>query len=153
MKVLILSTYEKTGGAAIAAGRLRQALEKQSWTSIMERAVIWAAGGFSRKDLWAADIALFGQDITGTREYREADVVHLHWVNQGFVSLSAIRRFIRDGKRVVWTMHDAWNSAGMYHLMDQWQDSRLERWSCMPLTAYGSSPAAGGSRKWRTGAG
>ena len=161
MKVLILSTYEKTGGAAIAAGRLRQALErrgvevamlwrrnirtprllrrvcpplaraleKQSWTSIMERAVIWAAGGFSRKDLWATDIALFGQNITGTREYREADVVHLHWVNQGFVSLSAIRRFIGDGKRVVWTMHDAWNTAGMYHLMDQWQDSRLERWT------------------------
>ena len=84
MKVLILSTYEKAGGAAIAASRLLQALRhngveatmmcrknnwgKQSWTSIMERAVIWAFNGFSKKDLWATDIALFGQDITHTKE-------------------------------------------------------------------------------------
>ena len=54
---------------------MARALEKQSWTSIAERAVIWACNGFTKKDLWATDIALFGQDITTTREYREADVV------------------------------------------------------------------------------
>lgn len=90
MKVLILSTYEHTGGAAIAAERLLQALQRngveakmlcrrnlswwkgkpQSWTSIIERAVIWAANGFSKRDLWATDTALFGQDITRTKEYQ-----------------------------------------------------------------------------------
>ena len=145
MKVLILSTYEKAGGAAIAASRLLQALRhngveatmmcrknnwgKQSWTSIMERAVIWAFNGFSKKDLWATDIALFGQDITHTKEYREADVIHLHWVNQGFLSLSQIRQFIKDGKRVVWTMHDAWNTMGAYHLAIQRKETFLERWT------------------------
>ena len=82
-------------------------LEKQSWTSIFERAVTLVLNGFSKKDLWATDIALFGQDITKTKEYNEADVIHLHWVNQGFLSLSNIRTFINDGKKVVWTMHDA----------------------------------------------
>ena len=161
MKVLLLSTYEKTGGAAIAANRLLQALrhngveatmlcrknihvpafihkicpayakqlEKQSWTSILERAVIWAFNGFSKKDLWATDIALFGQDITKTKEYQEADVIHLHWVNQGFLSLSNIRRFIEDGKKVVWTMHDAWNTMGAYHLAIQRKEAFLERWT------------------------
>ena len=103
MKVLILSTYEHTGGAAIAAERLLQALQRngveakmlcrrnlswwkgkpQSWTSIIERAVIWAANGFSKRNLWATDTALIGQDITRTKEYQEADVIHLHWINQG----------------------------------------------------------------------
>lgn len=135
MKVLILSTYETTGGAAIAASRLLHALQQkgveatmlcrrniswwhgkpQSWTSVIERGVIWLANGFSGKDLWATDIALFGQDITGTREYREADVIHLHWVNQGFISLKSIEGFIRDGKRVVWTMHDEWPLDTIYH--------------------------------------
>ena len=139
MKILLLSTFKNTGGAAIAASRLlhalqgqgveatmlcrrnirvgwlrrlcpplARALEKQSWTSIMERIVIWIGNGFSKKDLWATDIALFGQDITRTREYKEADVVHLHWVNQGFLSLSTIEKIARSGKKVVWTMHDEW---------------------------------------------
>ena len=145
MKVLLLSTYEKTGGAAIAASRLLQALRhngveatmlcrknnigKQSWTSIMERAVIWMFNGFSKKDLWATDIALFGQDITKTREYREADVIHLHWINQGFISLFQIERFIKDGKKIVWTMHDAWNTMGAYHLAIQRRESLMERWT------------------------
>ena len=146
MKVLILSTYSRTGGAAIAASRLlhalqgqgveatmlcrrniragwlrwlcpplARALEKQSWASIMERAVIWACNGFTKKDLWATDIALFGQDVTATREYREADVVHLHWVNQGFLSLGTIEKIARSGKRVVWTMHDEWPLEGTEH--------------------------------------
>lgn len=147
MKVLILSTYETSGGAAIAAIRLCSALNKngveakmlcrsnlswwpgkkpQSWTSIIERGIIWAANGFSMKNLWSVDIALLGQDITKTQEYRDADVIHLHWINQGFISLSAIEGFIRDGKKVVWTMHDAWNAMGAYHLKLQQQDCCLE---------------------------
>ncbi len=156
MKVLILSTYETAGGAAIAANRLMHAFRKngvqvsmlcrknlswwpgknpQSWTSILERGIIWCAthllpSGNSRgSSLWATDIALLGQDITKTQEYREADVIHLHWVCQGFISLKAIEGFIRDGKKVVWTMHDAWNAMGAYHLKIQQQDDCLERWT------------------------
>lgn len=141
MKVLILSTYEKTGGAAIAASRLMHALAKakieatmlcrknitwwrgkpQSWTSILERLIIWFAnhlhhlGEAGRGSLWATDIALFGQDITKTKEYREADVVHLHWVNQGFISLKTIDKICKSGKKVVWTMHDEWPLDSIYH--------------------------------------
>ena len=94
---------------------LARALEKQSWTSILERIVIWACNGFTKKDLWATDIALFGQDITRTKEYKEADVIHLHWVNQGFLSLRTIGKIARSGKKVVWTMHDEWPLDGVEH--------------------------------------
>ena len=149
MKVLILSTFQSSGGAAIAATRLMHALQqngvevsmlcrknisfgpaglrKQSWTSIFERAFIWMCNGFSTRNLWATDIALLGQDITNTREYREADVIHLHWVNQGFISLASIQKMLDDGKKVVWTMHDAWNSMGAYHLKIQQKEDYLER--------------------------
>ena len=140
MKVLILSTYERTGGAAIAASRLLQALRKsgvdatmmcrrniswgpvalrkQSWTSIWERMVIWSRNGFSKTNLWASDIANCGQDITQAQEYKEADVIHLHWVNQGFLSLKTIEKITRSGKRVVWTMHDEWPLDGVKHYYD-----------------------------------
>lgn len=104
---------------------------KQSSSSVMERMVIWAFNGFSKKELWATDIALFGQDITHTKEYKETDVIHLHWVNQGFLSLSNIRQFIKDGKKVVWTMHDAWNTMGAYHIARQRRETLLERWTWM----------------------
>lgn len=151
MKVLILSTFKNAGGAAIAADRLCHALIKngvdaemlcrknitfgpkglrnQSWTSIFERAIIWMFNGFSTKDLWATDIAFLGQDIRGTKAYKDADVIHLHWVNQGFISLDTIQKIINDGKKVVWTMHDAWNSMGTYHLKLQQKDTILERWT------------------------
>lgn len=138
MKILILSTYSNTGGAAIAANRLMnafnnngvkasmlcrksiswgpKALRKQSWTSIWERLTILFRNGFSMKRLWSMDSACCGQDITDTMEYREADVIHLHWINQGFLSLGEIEKMVRSGKRVIWTMHDAWNSTGGCHL-------------------------------------
>ena len=137
MKVLILSTYEKSGGAAIAANRLMnalnkngvkasmlcrksitwgpKALRKQSWTSIWERFVVWINNGFSMKNLWALDIANCGQDIFHTKEYQEADIVHLHWVNQGFLSLDAIEKIAKSGKKVVMTMHDMWYSTSICH--------------------------------------
>ena len=140
MRVLILSTYERTGGAAIAANRLRHALEKegvnvtmlcrrnigwwpkgwkpQSWSSIAERALIFLRNGLSMKDLWGVDTALVGQDITRSEAFRKADVVHLHWVNQGFLSLGTIARILRSGKRVVWTMHDEWPLDGIVHYAD-----------------------------------
>lgn len=144
MKVLILSTFATTGGGAIAAGRLvsalkkrgaevtlmsrrnitwgPQALRKQSWSSVWERFVIWMHNGLSMKGLWSVDIANCGQDITETGEFREADVVHLHWVNQGFISLDTLEKIVKSGKRVVWTMHDEWPLDGIYHYTDGSQD-------------------------------
>lgn len=142
MRVLIINTAERIGGAAIAANRLMEALKnngiktkmlvrdkqtdqvtvvalKKSWRRIWqfawERAVIWAANGFKRKNLFAVDIANTGTDITSLPEFRQADVIHLHWVNQGMLSLNDIRRIIRSGKPVVWTMHDMWPFTGICH--------------------------------------
>lgn len=142
MKVLIVNTSEKTGGAAVAARRLLDALnnngvkammmvgEKQTdsitvaglsnprlrrWHFLWERFVIFCHTHFSRKHLFDIDIANSGSDITATREFREADVIHMHWVNQGFLSLGCLRRILDSGKPVVWTMHDLWPATSICH--------------------------------------
>lgn len=142
MRVLIINTTERIGGAAIAANRLMEALKdngikakmlvrnkqtdqvtvvplKKSWRRIWqftwERIVIWAANGFKRENLFAVDIANMGTDITSLPEFRQADVIHLHWINQGMLSLGDIRRIIDSGKPVVWTMHDMWPFTGICH--------------------------------------
>ena len=142
MRILIINTSERIGGAAIAASRLMDALKnngiktkmlvrnkqteqltviplKNSWRRIWqfawERIVIWIANGFTRRNLFAVDIANTGTDITNLHEFVQADVIHLHWVNQGMLSLNDIDKILKSGKPVVWTMHDMWPFTGICH--------------------------------------
>ena len=143
MRILIVNTSERTGGAAVAASRLMEALcnygvkakmlvrdkETQSLTVsalpgqrrsqchfLWERFVIWLHLHFRRQHLFDIDIANTGTDITRLPEFQEADVIHLHWVNQGMLSLKNIRKILESGKPVVWTMHDIWPATAICHL-------------------------------------
>ncbi len=61
-------------------------------------------GGFST--------GLVGVNFTKTRACREADIVHLHWVNEGMVN---IRHLSRCTKPIIWTMRDMWPMTGGCH--------------------------------------
>lgn len=142
MRVLIINTSERTGGAAIAANRLMTALKnsgikakmlvrdkqtdqvtvvalRKSWRKVAqfvwERIVIWKANRFHKHNLFAVDIANTGTDITSLPEFQQADVIHLHWINQGMLSLQSIRKILESGKPVVWTLHDMWPVTGICH--------------------------------------
>ena len=150
MRVLIVNTSERTGGAAVAANRLMKALinngvkakmlvrDKESgvrsqesfsltvvglpkspmlhWHFLWERFVVFCRLHFSRQHLFEIDIANTGSDITKLREFQEADIIHLHWINQGMLSLSGIQKILRSGKPIVWTMHDMWPATAICHL-------------------------------------
>ena len=55
---------------------------------------------------------LIGFDFTRTMQFREADVVHLHWINEGLVNMRHLRTV---EKPVVWTMRDMWPMTGGCH--------------------------------------
>ncbi len=57
-------------------------------------------------------LGFFGFNITNTKEYKEADIIHLHWLNQGFISLSSLSKI---NKPVIWTMRDMWAFTGGNH--------------------------------------
>ena len=44
--------------------------------------------------------------------YREADVIHLHWINDGLLDL---RSLVRCSKPIVWTVRDLWPTTGLCH--------------------------------------
>lgn len=142
MRVLIINTSEKIGGAAIAASRLMDALrnngiqakmlvrDKQTnqitvvelkkslwriWQFVWERIVIWKANHFKKHNLFAVDIANTGTDITTLPEFKQAEIVHLHWINQGMLSLKDLQKILSSGKPIVWTMHDMWPCTGICH--------------------------------------
>ena len=86
------------------------------WHFLWERLVVFIHLHFSKQHLFEIDIANAGTDITKLREFEEADIIHLHWINQGMLSLSNIRKILRSGKPVVWTMHDIWPATGICHV-------------------------------------
>lgn len=157
MRVLIINTSERIGGAAIAANRLMEALKRNgvkarmlvrdkqtdhlsvvpiatNWLLplkfVWERAVIFLANGLRRKNLFQVDIANAGTDVTKLSEFKRADVVHLHWVNQGFLSLDDIDKIMHSGKPVVITMHDQWYFTGICHYSDKCTKYREECRDC-----------------------
>jgi glycosyltransferase involved in cell wall biosynthesis len=55
---------------------------------------------------------LFGFDPSRYSIFRSVDIVHLHWVANGFLNLRALRRL---DVPVVWTMRDMWPFTGGCH--------------------------------------
>lgn len=175
MNVLIVNTNEKSGGAAVAAGRLVEALncsgvkakmavmnkETGSFTVVgtqtslqrkknflLERLCIFFHLHFNKKHLFDIDTASQGTDITSLREFHEADIIHFHWINQGMLSLKNIRAVLSSGKKVVWTMHDIWPATSICHLT--LTCTRFQTSCChCPLLPGGGSEHDLSAKVWR----
>lgn len=142
MNVLIISTSDIHGGAAIAAFRLMNALRaggvgakmlvrdkysnaggvvriggkiQDKWNFCWERGKIFLNNRLSRDNLFDISIANTGVSVTGHPEFKAADIIHLHWINQGMLSIGEIGKILASGKKVVWTMHDMWPFTGICH--------------------------------------
>lgn len=59
--------------------------------------------------------AAFGANLDFHPAIQQADILHLHWINLGFLSLNSLRKLFRLGKPIVWTQHDQWAFTGGCH--------------------------------------
>lgn len=153
-KVLHLSTYDAHGGAGRAAYSLHRAMiragiESEMWVgrkSTLDDTVIERhphrfriTGGLDRQ-LWKSQRsptktwrspARFGSLTAREINASDADVVNLHWVTNGFLSIEEIGKI---AKPVVWSMYDMWPFCGTEHyavdaLTARWREgyTRLNR--------------------------
>lgn len=63
-------------------------------------------------------IDVFGNDISKLSILKEADIIHIHWINLGFLSIRDLRKIIQLGKPIVFTLHDMWLFTGGCHHAD-----------------------------------
>lgn len=56
-------------------------------------------------------IAMHGVNLLNNSKVRKADIVHLHWIGYGTLSLKYIKK-LTNKKNVVWTLHDMWAFTG-----------------------------------------
>ena len=132
LRVLHLSTYAGGGGAGRAAAALNQALQK---AGVDSRLV--SAHGTRFKAARAADRALWRLQRSQTKTWRSparfgslsaseinassADVVNLHWVTDGFMSIEEIGKI---KKPLVMSMYDMWPFCGTEHYGVDFPDAR-----------------------------
>tara|TARA_B100000989_G_scaffold299038_1_gene292332 strand:+ start:1561 stop:2820 length:1260 start_codon:yes stop_codon:yes gene_type:complete len=72
-------------------------------------------------------IGLLGFDISKTEEYKKADIVHIHWIDQGFIKISSLKNI---KKPIIWTMRDMWAfSGGAHYTMDfkNYEDGKFSK--------------------------
>lgn len=113
-KMLVRSKYTKDNSVVTI---------NTSWLSkrrnflrfVWERLIILLNNHFNRSDLFKVSIANTGADVSSHPLVKEADIIHLHWINQGFLSLKDIQALIDTGKPIVWTMHDMWACTSICH--------------------------------------
>ncbi len=123
LRVLHVSTYAGNGGAGRAASSLHQAMVDEG----VESRMLTASGTRFRitseldRRMWSLQRsprvtwrspARFGCLTAQQINASAADVVNLHWVTDGFLSVEQIGRIT---KPIVWTMHDMWPFTGTEH--------------------------------------
>ncbi len=168
MKVTILSTSDTGGGAAIAASRLLNALNHQQGDATLlvqekrttNSAVVsivsnwfqqkWAFLRFALDRLqfvryekdkqvrFSFSQAKIGIDISQNPLIQKSDILHLHWINFGFLSLDAIQKLIETQKPIVWTLHDMWLFTGGCHYS---RDCTHYQQSCGNCSEFLKSPS------------
>ena len=67
---------------------------------------------FYKRGIKGFSSGMVGTDFTDSEEYEDADIIHLHWINGGFVNLSDLKKV---DKPIVWTLRDMWPFTGGCH--------------------------------------
>lgn len=73
-----------------------------------------------------------GIDISDHPLVQEADIIHLHWVNFGFLSIESLQKLFSLGKPIVWTLHDMWAFTGGCHHSGDCENYQLQCGNCEP---------------------
>lgn len=142
MKILIINTAETKGGAAVACNRLHQALLGSGYDSKMlvrqkssaDKTVFEFTESKIRKQInllffffelfilkffkkQHVDFSLpwFGPSLYKHQLVKEADIIHLHWVQNSYITLRCIKKLQQLNKPIVWTLHDMWAFTGGCH--------------------------------------
>ena len=143
MRVLHINTFDIAGGAARAVNWLHTGLLEQNIDSSMlvqqasgKKKSIHAKQGrleLALKDIrWILDYlplmlyrhrttthwstGWFPNRIHKTVQAIDPDIIHLHWVCRGFLSIREIEKLCRLKRPILWTLHDSWPFTGGCHV-------------------------------------
>jgi glycosyltransferase involved in cell wall biosynthesis len=75
-----------------------------------------------------------GTSIKDHQLIKDADILHLHWTNSGFLSIADLKELVDTGKPIVWTLHDMWTFTGGCHYAGACKHFKYECGDCYFLS-------------------
>lgn len=163
LKIVHLNTYDGNGGAGRACLRLSDALnangveskvlvyykfgENPKITNLSSgilaklKAVFnimaerYLAKIFVKAVKTPFSLQWFGQSIINRKELRDADIIHLHWINHGFLSPKFLAELDLLDKPIVWTFHDSNAFTGGCHVRYSCENFHKQCGNC-PLLKF-----------------
>ncbi len=60
-------------------------------------------------------VGKFGVSLSKHPLVQQADIIHIHWINQGLLSIKGLAELKKLGKPIFWTAHDMWSLTGGCH--------------------------------------
>lgn len=79
---------------------------------IRRRADVLPSFAYARRKKAIFSTGLLGLDLSRVELCKEADIVHLHWINGGFINMKGVGKL---GSPIVWTLRDMWPMTGGCH--------------------------------------
>ena len=70
---------------------------------------------FTKQTRGRFSFPIWGINLSKESLIKEADIIHLHWINQGYFSLNTFEKLAILNKTIVWTLHDMWAFTGGCH--------------------------------------
>lgn len=167
MKIVHLNTYEGNGGAGRACLRLNNALQASgvesrvmvyyqfkestraqafSKTPLQKAAAIfnilserYLAKGFVKALKTPFSLQWFGRSIAKHTALKEADLIHIHWINHGFLRPKDLAELELVDKPIVWTFHDSNAFTGGCHVRYSCENFHKQCGSCPLLKMSGKN--------------
>lgn len=165
MKVVHLNYSDYTGGAAIAAYRHNEAMNKNGLTSSMivvkrelknksniytilqNRKIQFILSFFHIRlntllKRYFKTFATFSFSFWGFKAHKhpiikESDAIYLHWINNSMLSISSVEQILKLGKPVFWYMHDMYPITGGCHYSLDCMKYQKECYDCPMLKNKG----------------
>ncbi len=100
---------------------------------LYERCRIFIINCFSKFNLFNISIANIGKNLAKTSIVKNSNILHLHWINQGFLSVKGINALIKLGKPIIWTLHDQWAYTGICHYTSGCEKFEIQCFECQKL--------------------
>lgn len=175
LKVLHLNTYDGNGGAGRACLRLSNALQVSGIESTVAvyykfgqdpkvinlskgifakiRAVLnimaerYLARFFVKALKTPFSLQWFGKNLHHNRLLKEADLIHLHWINHGFLSPKLLAVLDELDKPIVWTFHDSNAFTGGCHVRYSCENFHQQCGNCPLLRSSGKNDIS--NRTWK----
>lgn len=167
MKVIHINTYTDFGGAGIAGKRISDSINliKPGTSEVFDKDsnesnfhffrekpfpsqltrlyfgvdILWSwILGVKKRFRFAFSISQWGREIEKWDLIRKADIIHLHWINQGFISKKGLVKLAKLNKPIVWTLHDMWPITGGCHYSSQCNHFEYGCGNCFMLRNPGS---------------